>query len=112
LSRRHCSRFSNAKGDILALCQSGQRRADLAGRFGVNKSTIRRWLAEARPPAEGWECPINRKCSETNPHEHCRRCGVILNPAGPDEYRPAAAGLCRWCVQDTERYPDSSEEAA
>jgi hypothetical protein len=84
----------------------------VALQFGVDKSTIGRWLAEARPPAEGWVCRATQKCRSTEPHEHCPRCGVILDPKGPPEYRSAAAGLCCWCVKDAERHPDSREEAA
>jgi len=113
MSRRRCHSYSAAvKADILALCQVGGRREELVSQFGVGKSTIRRWLAEVRPPVEDWVCQATQKCRQAERHEHCRRCGVILDPVGPREYRPAPNGLCCWCIKDAERHPDSSEEAA
>jgi len=110
--RRRCSRLAGIKVDVVAMCRSGRKQKEVARLFGIDKSTIQRWLVELRPPDDHWVCPVNRKCSSAEPHEHCPRCGVILDPEGPREYRPAAAGLCCWCVRDARRHPESQEEAA
>jgi hypothetical protein len=88
---------------------------EVATEFGIDPRTVLSWQLSAISEETGWTCQDSQwlqVCTRPTLHQHCPRCGVILDEQAPRAYRPSTAGVCCWGLTYAVWHPASPKEAA